>query len=52
MLWKGFVKGEFVRIMIHKHSGGKDVPTGTFNCYVKELGFSTVQEYNEFLDSI
>ncbi|KUO75481.1 MAG: hypothetical protein APF77_22720 [Clostridia bacterium BRH_c25] len=52
VLWKGYVKDKFVKIMIHKHNGGKDVPTGTFNSYVKELGFSTVQEYNDYLNSI
>ncbi len=52
ILWKGFVKGKFARIMINKNSGGKDVPTGTFNCYLKELGFSTAQEYNNYLNSI
>lgn len=48
-VWKGIVEGKPVRISIHLHSKGKDIPTGTLNQYAKDLGFRNAQEMIDFL---
>ena len=52
VIWKGFVSDKYVRIAIHTHAKGKDVPTGLFNKYVKELGFASQKEFFYFLKGL
>ncbi len=49
IIFTGMINGNMVRICIHKHAGGRDIPTGTFRTYVKELGFKSV---NDFLKAL
>ncbi len=51
-MWKGFIDGNYVRISIHAHAGGRDVATGTFNTALKDLGFKNAQEYNDYLNTL
>jgi hypothetical protein len=33
LVWEGFdIKGNFIQVAIHKHAGGRDIPSGTFKC--------------------
>ncbi len=40
--------GEYSKIIIHKHAGGRNIPTGLFNRYVKDLGFQSTDDYFNF----
>ncbi|MDI6602465.1 MAG: hypothetical protein QME46_11925 [Thermoanaerobacteraceae bacterium] len=51
-MWYGFINNNMVRIVIHEHAQGRDIPTGTFNQYLKLLGFANVEEYNDFLTNV
>jgi len=51
-MWKGFANGKYVRIVIHHNNAGKDIPTGTFRKYVRDLGFNNPEEYFNFLKNI
>lgn len=51
-VWKGTANGGYRRISLHKHSGGRSIPTGTFHAYIKDLGFENVEEFNRFKDEI
>lgn len=51
-IWKGILNGVYVKIAIHKHSGGRDIPTGLFNTYIKQLGFNSTQGYRDFLNNL
>ena len=48
-IWNGIssINEEYVRIAVHLHSGGRNIPTGTLISNIKELGF---KDYNEFQD--
>ena len=52
IMYSGYVNGKYCSIPIHKHAEGRDIATGTFNGYVKELGFKNTQEYFEYLNKI
>lgn len=53
-MWTGItsIGTEPVRIMIHDKAGGRDIPDGTFNSYVKELGFKNSQEFFDYLNKL
>jgi hypothetical protein len=51
-IWKGIANGRYAKISVHNNNKGKDIPTGTFCQYVRELGFSSPEEYFEYLRSI
>lgn len=51
-LWKGNIDGRYARVCLHVHAFGRDIPNGTLNQYVKELGFNNLNELKEFYDSI
>jgi len=48
-LWTGLINGNLVRIVVHPHSEGRDIASGTFNKYVKELGFNSEADFMGFL---
>lgn len=51
-IWKGFANGKYARIVVHNNNAGRDIPTGTFRQYVRELGFSSPEEYFDYLKNI
>lgn len=51
-LWTGIIDGQLVRIPIHPHCDGRDIATGTFNKYVKNLGFSSAEDFWDYLRSL
>ena len=51
MIYKGYANGKYCRITIHKHSEGRDVPTGTLDSYLKELGV-TNDQFKDYLNKI
>lgn len=44
--------GGYRKVVIHLHSEGRDIATGTFHKYVKDLGFTSEDDFRRFLDSI
>lgn len=52
LIYEGIVKGENRKVVIHLHAQGRDIATGTFHKYVKDLGFSSEDELRKFLDNI
>ena len=44
--------GEFARLSIHAHAMGRDIATGTFSQYVKDLGFNNQEDYFKFLKTL
>lgn len=54
-LWSGIsprTNAPIRPICIHTHAGGRDVPTGTLQKFVKELGFRNLHEFIEFLNQL
>ncbi|MHB1392857.1 MAG: hypothetical protein ACYCYE_07240 [Clostridia bacterium] len=51
-LWTGVINGSLVRIAVHPHVEGDDVASGTFNKYVKQLGFKSEKGYFDFLNKL
>lgn len=51
-IWKGTANGGYRRISLHTHAGGRNIDTGLFHAYVKDLGFESVDEFFRFLDEI
>lgn len=51
-LWRGLINSNMVRISVHKHSEGRDIPNGTMRTYVKQLGFKSEKEYFDYLRTI
>ncbi|MFZ5596547.1 MAG: hypothetical protein ACOY31_06000 [Bacillota bacterium] len=48
-LWEGIGKnGDYCQVSIHIHAAGRDIPNGTFNKMVKDLGFSSECEFFDF----
>jgi hypothetical protein len=41
VIYTGTANGKYCRISIHLHSKGKDIPSGTYQSYVKDLGFES-----------
>lgn len=48
VIWHGTLKGDYVRISIHIHQRGKDIPTGLFRSYVRDLKFENVDDFLAF----
>ncbi|KKM09673.1 hypothetical protein SY88_17480 [Clostridiales bacterium PH28_bin88] len=49
-VWEGVdPKGLYRQVSIHVHAQGRDIPSGTFNKMVKQLGFASEHEFYEFL---
>lgn len=51
-MWKGTISGEYVRISIHIHQQGKDIPTGLFRQYIRDLKFDNNDEFFKYLKEI
>lgn len=51
-LWTGVINGQLVRIAVHPHCEGRDIASGTFNKYVKQLGFKSEAEFIDYLSNI
>lgn len=49
IIYKGMANGKYCRIVIHPHAQGRDIATGLFHRYVKDLGFSNENDYFDFL---
>lgn len=52
LIYEGNVNGKYCKIVMHLHSEGRDIATGTFHEYVKQLGFTNESEFSKFLKSI
>ncbi|HOJ09551.1 MAG TPA: hypothetical protein PK733_03050 [Clostridiales bacterium] len=53
-IWKGIspINGEYVRIPVHLHSGGRNIATGTLMFNIKELGFKDFYDFQEYLNKL
>jgi hypothetical protein len=52
MVWEGLdAAGNLLRVSIHRHAGGKDIPDGTFHSMIKDLGFSGEKDFRDFLQN-
>lgn len=51
-LWKGMIHGRYERIAVHQHAKGRDMPSGTFLTCIHQLGFSSEDEYNDFINNL
>lgn len=49
VIYKGFANGKFCRIVLHIHARGRDIATGTFVRYVKDLGFKNANEFFDYM---
>jgi len=48
-VWEGIdPKGQYRQVSIHAHAQGRDIPSGTFNKMVKDLGFANEEEFYKF----
>ncbi|MTI83615.1 MAG: hypothetical protein FH756_06855 [Firmicutes bacterium] len=48
-VWEGIDShGQYRQVSIHIHAEGRDIPSGTFNKMVKDLGFSNEEEFFRF----
>ena len=52
LIFEGTANGQYRKVVIHLHSEGRDIATGTFHKYVKDLGFTSEDDFRRFLDSI
>lgn len=51
-VWEGIDKnGNYRQVSVHVHAEGRDIPNGTFNKMVKDLGFKSEEEFFKFYDS-
>ena len=51
-IFEGMANGGYRKIIVHMHAQGRDIPTGTFHNYIKDLGFSNEDDFQKFLNSI
>ena len=53
-IWKGIspISNEYVRISVHLHSSGRDIPTGTLMQCIKELGFKDFHDFQAYLSKL
>lgn len=51
-LWVGLIKGNYIRIIVHTHSEGRDIATGLLRNYIKQLGFTSEQEFYDYLREV
>lgn len=48
-VWEGIdLNGNYCQVSIHVHAEGRDIPNGTFNKMVKDLGFSGENDFFNF----
>lgn len=48
-MWEGIDrKGNYRQVSVHVHAEGRDIPNGTFNKMVKDLGFASEEEFFNF----
>ena len=48
-LWEGIDrKGNYRQVSLHVHAEGRDIPNGTFNKMVKDLGFASEEDFFYF----
>ena len=52
LIYYGLIDGEMVRISIHVHAEGRNIATGTFRNYVKDLKFKNEEEFFNYLRSL
>ena len=52
LIYQGSVNDSFRKIVIHLHSKGCDIATGLFRSYVKDLGFSSEDDFRKYLNSL
>lgn len=52
--WEGIspFNHQFVQIVIHEYAGGRDIPTGTLQKYIRDLGFKDFDDYLGYLNRI
>lgn len=51
-VWEGIdPKGQYRQVSIQVHAEGRDIPSGTFNKMVKDLGFESEEEFFRFYKS-
>lgn len=51
ILFTGEYNGQLVRIPVHFHRGGKDIPTGTLSSYLKRLGLKSIMDLYDILNN-
>lgn len=53
-IWKGIspINNEYVRISVHLHSIGRDIPTGILNQCIKDLGFKYFHDFQAYLNKL
>jgi hypothetical protein len=50
IMFKGLdSNGNIVSLVIHIHADGRDIPKGIFIRYIKELGFKSIDDYEDFI---
>lgn len=52
LIYEGYIKGRYCRIIMHIHSEGRDIPNGTFHRYVRDLGFNNENDFFQFLHKL
>jgi len=52
LIFEGMANGGYRKVVIHLHSEGRDIATGTFHSYVKDLGFDSEEAFRRFLKTI
>lgn len=51
-VWEGIDRqGNYRQVSVHVHAEGRDIPNGTFNKMVKDLGFAGEEDFFEFYNS-
>lgn len=53
-IWKGIspLNNQPVNFCIHEHASGRDIPVGTLDRYIKQLGFKNFDEFNRYLNGL
>ena len=52
LIYEGTANGGFRKVVIHLHSKGRDIATGLFKSYVKDLGFNNEDEFRKHLNKL
>jgi len=48
--WKGMdANGKLLSVIMHMHSGGRDIADGTFYSMIRGLDFKNEQDFKDFL---
>lgn len=51
LIYEGMANGGYRKIVIHLHAEGRDIASGTFHGYVKDLGFNSEDDFRKFLNT-